>query len=92
MTSSPVGIWRQNDVVSTSIRRDDVASTLILRHVPAGRVHFQETACQAHNSIIIIIVIIIIMIIIIIIIRNNVILFGLTKLFRAFILFIVTSV
>ena len=28
----PVGIWCQNDVVSTSMRRDDVASTLIRRH------------------------------------------------------------
>ena len=29
---SPVGIWCQNDVVSTSMRRDHVASTLIRRH------------------------------------------------------------
>ena len=28
---NPVGIWCQNDVVSTSMRRDDVASTLIRR-------------------------------------------------------------
>ena len=28
----PVGIWCQNDVVSTSMRRDHVASTLIRRH------------------------------------------------------------
>ena len=27
-----VGIWSQNDVVSTSMRRDDVASTFIRRH------------------------------------------------------------
>ena len=36
----PVGIWCQNDVVSTSMRRNHVASTLIRRHftscVPAG--------------------------------------------------------
>ena len=31
----PVGIWCQNDVVSTSMRRDDVASTLIRRHFTA---------------------------------------------------------
>ena len=29
---SPVGIWCQNDVVSTSMRRNHVASTLIRRH------------------------------------------------------------
>ena len=28
----PVGIWCQNDVVSTSMRRNHVASTLIRRH------------------------------------------------------------
>ena len=28
----PVGIWCQNDVVLTSMRRDDVASTSIQRH------------------------------------------------------------
>ena len=28
----PAGIWCQNDVVSTSMRRDHVASTLIRRH------------------------------------------------------------
>ena len=28
----PVGIWCQNDVVSTSMRRHHVASTLIRRH------------------------------------------------------------
>ena len=28
----PVGIWRQNDVVLTSVRRNHVASTLIRRH------------------------------------------------------------
>ena len=28
----PVGIWCQNDVVSTSMRRDHVASMLIRRH------------------------------------------------------------
>ena len=32
--SNPVGIWCQNDVVSTSMRRDHVASTLIRRHFP----------------------------------------------------------
>ena len=31
-SSIPAGIWWQNDVVSTSMRRDDVASTLIWRH------------------------------------------------------------
>ena len=30
--SIPVGIWCQNDVVLTSMRRDDVASTSIQRH------------------------------------------------------------
>ena len=30
--SFPVGIWCQNDVVSMSMRRDHVASTLIRRH------------------------------------------------------------
>ena len=39
----PVGIWCQNDVVSTSMRRDHVASTLIPRHFhtkcPLGRSH-----------------------------------------------------
>ena len=29
----PVGIWSQYDVVLTSMRRDDVASTLIQRHI-----------------------------------------------------------
>ena len=28
----PAGIWCENDVGSTSMRRDDVASTLIRRH------------------------------------------------------------
>ena len=28
----PAGIWCQNDVVSTSVRRNHVASTLIRRH------------------------------------------------------------
>ena len=28
----PAGIWCQNDVVLTSMRRDDVASTLFRRH------------------------------------------------------------
>ena len=28
----PVGIWCQNDVIATLMRRDDVASTLIGRH------------------------------------------------------------
>ena len=31
-TTHPAGIWCQNDVVLTSMRRDDVASTLIRRH------------------------------------------------------------
>ena len=39
---SPAGIWCQNDVVLTSMRRDDVASTLIRRHFhtkcPLGRI------------------------------------------------------
>ena len=30
--SYPAGIWCKNDVVLTSMRRDDVASTLIRRH------------------------------------------------------------
>ena len=34
--SPPVGIWCQNDVVSTSMRRHHVASTLKRRHMPAG--------------------------------------------------------
>ena len=29
---NPAGIWCQNDVELTSMRRDDVASTLIRRH------------------------------------------------------------
>ena len=32
VTVIPVGIWCQNDVVITSMRRDDVASTFIRRH------------------------------------------------------------
>ena len=39
--SQPVCIWCQNDVVSTSMRRDDVASTLIRRH-------FTSCACWTH--------------------------------------------
>ena len=31
--SNPVGIWCQNDVISTSMRRNHVASTLIRRHL-----------------------------------------------------------
>ena len=41
LKDSPVGSWCQNDVVSTSMRRDHVASTLIRRHFhtkcPLGR-------------------------------------------------------
>ena len=43
----PVGIWCQNDVVSTSMRRDHVASTLIRRHFntkyPLGTVNGSHT-------------------------------------------------
>ena len=39
----PVGIWCQNDVVSTSMRRNHVASTIIRRHFyamcPLGECH-----------------------------------------------------
>ena len=31
----PVGIWCQNDAVSTSMRRNHVATTLIRRHIYA---------------------------------------------------------
>ena len=35
---SPVGIWCQNEVVSTSMRRSHVASTLLRRHfTPCAR-------------------------------------------------------
>ena len=41
--NNPAGIWCQNDVVSTSMRRNHVASTLIRRHFrtkcPLGSVH-----------------------------------------------------
>ena len=33
----PAGIWCQNDVVSTSMRRDHVASTLTRRHITSHR-------------------------------------------------------
>ena len=40
----PLGIWCQNDVVSTSMRRNHVASTLVRRHLyfmcPLGCVGF----------------------------------------------------
>ena len=32
VTSYPVGIWCQNDIVLTSMRRDHVGSTLTRRH------------------------------------------------------------
>ena len=48
MKLCPVGIWCQNDVVSTSMRRDHVASTLIRRHFntkcPLGAVQVNESA------------------------------------------------
>ena len=32
----PVGVWFQNDVVSTSMRRDDINTTSFLRRMPAS--------------------------------------------------------
>ena len=44
VTSYPVGIWCQNDVVLTSMRRDHVGSTLTRRHFyvmcPLGKFRF----------------------------------------------------
>ena len=46
----PVGIWCQNDVVSTSMRRNHVASTLIRRHFctkcPLGQLSWVYYRCK----------------------------------------------
>ena len=46
LEQSPAGTWRKNDVVLTSMRRDDVASTLIRRHFgtkcPLGQLSKQK--------------------------------------------------
>ena len=48
--NNPVGKWCQNDIVSTSMRRHDVASTLIGRHFyvmfPLGK--RSERKLEAH--------------------------------------------
>ena len=38
----PAGTWRKYNVASTSMQRHDVASTLYLRHVPAGLSAFRN--------------------------------------------------
>ena len=41
-----VGIWCKNDVVSTSMRRNHVITTSLLRNVPAGSTHGNSTKSE----------------------------------------------
>ena len=43
---SPAGTWRKYNVASTSMQRHDIASTLYLRHVPAGSLASMFIVCH----------------------------------------------
>ena len=54
--NNPVGIWCQNDVVCTSMRRDDGASTWIRRHFDVAstwiRRHYDVICIWCQNDVV----------------------------------------